>query len=77
MHVARPGFDNVAIRFPGVKIVMAHLGHPFEGECVVWMRTEQRQLVCKEGTLGALFRWRRPGKYPERACRSKTRPSIG
>jgi predicted TIM-barrel fold metal-dependent hydrolase len=30
--------DRVAIRFPDVKIVMAHLGHPYEGECVVTVR---------------------------------------
>lgn len=30
--------DRVAIRFPDVKIVMAHLGHPYEGECIVTAR---------------------------------------
>ncbi len=30
--------DSVAIRFPDVKIIMAHLGHPYEGECVVVAR---------------------------------------
>ncbi len=30
--------DDVAIRFPKVKIVMAHLSHPYEGECVVTIR---------------------------------------
>jgi uncharacterized protein len=30
--------DRVAARFPDVKIVMAHLGHPYEGECVVTAR---------------------------------------
>jgi predicted TIM-barrel fold metal-dependent hydrolase len=30
--------DRVAIRFPDVRIVMAHLGHPFEGECVAVIR---------------------------------------
>jgi uncharacterized protein len=30
--------DRVAIRFPEVKIVMAHLAHPFEGECVAVIR---------------------------------------
>jgi uncharacterized protein len=34
-----PGFvDDVAIRFPDVKIVMAHLGHPYEGECIATIR---------------------------------------
>jgi uncharacterized protein len=30
--------DDVAIRFPQVKIIMAHLSHPYEGECVVVIR---------------------------------------
>lgn len=30
--------DPVATRFPEVKIIMAHLGHPYEGECVVTAR---------------------------------------
>jgi hypothetical protein len=30
--------DRVAIRFPEVKIIMAHLGHPYEGECVAVIR---------------------------------------
>jgi predicted TIM-barrel fold metal-dependent hydrolase len=30
--------DRVATRFPDVVIVMAHLGHPYEGECVVTIR---------------------------------------
>jgi predicted TIM-barrel fold metal-dependent hydrolase len=30
--------DAVAIRFPEVKIVMAHLGHPYEGECIATFR---------------------------------------
>ena len=30
--------DNVAIRFPAVKIIMAHLAHPYEGECVATIR---------------------------------------
>jgi len=30
--------DNVAIRFPDVKIVLAHLGHLYEGECVATIR---------------------------------------
>ena len=30
--------DDVAIRFPDVKIVMAHLSHPYEGECIVTVR---------------------------------------
>lgn len=30
--------DTVATRFPDVPIIMAHLGHPYEGECVVTAR---------------------------------------
>jgi len=30
--------DEVATRFPEVKIIMAHLGHPYEGEAVVTIR---------------------------------------
>lgn len=30
--------DVVARRFPDVRIIMAHLGHPFEGECVAVIR---------------------------------------
>lgn len=30
--------DPVATRFPEVKIIMAHLGHPYEGECVAVFR---------------------------------------
>lgn len=30
--------DPVARRFPEVKIVLAHLGHPYEGECVAVIR---------------------------------------
>jgi predicted TIM-barrel fold metal-dependent hydrolase len=30
--------DVVAVRHPDVKIVLAHLGHPYEGECVATIR---------------------------------------
>jgi predicted TIM-barrel fold metal-dependent hydrolase len=30
--------DRVAIRFPDVRIILAHLGHPYEGECVAVIR---------------------------------------
>ena len=30
--------DTVAIRFPEVRIIMAHLSHPYEGECAVVIR---------------------------------------
>jgi predicted TIM-barrel fold metal-dependent hydrolase len=30
--------DDVAIRYPRVRLILAHLGHPYEGECVVVIR---------------------------------------
>jgi predicted TIM-barrel fold metal-dependent hydrolase len=30
--------EPVALRHPGLKIILAHLGHPYEGECVVTIR---------------------------------------
>ena len=30
--------DDVAIRYPEVRIILAHLSHPYEGECVVTIR---------------------------------------
>lgn len=30
--------EPVALKFPGVKIVLAHLGHPYEGECLATIR---------------------------------------
>jgi predicted TIM-barrel fold metal-dependent hydrolase len=30
--------DDVANRFPDLKLILAHLGHPYEGECVVTIR---------------------------------------
>jgi len=30
--------DDVAMRYPEVCIIMAHLGHPYEGECIVTIR---------------------------------------
>jgi uncharacterized protein len=39
LHCTLPRhIDEVAIRFPDVKIVMAHLSHPYEGECVATIR---------------------------------------
>jgi uncharacterized protein len=37
-HTLPRHLDRVATRFPEVRIVMAHLGHPYEGECVVVIR---------------------------------------
>ena len=33
--------DDVAMRFPDVKIVLAHLGHPYEGECIAVIRKHE------------------------------------
>lgn len=30
--------DPVATRYPDVKIILAHLGHPYEGECIATIR---------------------------------------
>ena len=37
--------DPVAARFPDVKIIMAHLGHPYEGECIVTARKHPNVFV--------------------------------
>lgn len=37
--------DDVAIRFPEVRIVMAHLGHPYEGEAVAVARKHRNVYV--------------------------------
>ena len=33
--------EPVALKFPGVKIILAHLGHPYEGECIVTIRKHE------------------------------------
>lgn len=39
LQYTRPALlDTVAIRFPDAKIIMAHLSHPYEGECAVVIR---------------------------------------
>ncbi|WP_228001885.1 amidohydrolase family protein [Nocardia australiensis] len=39
LEFARPGLlDNVARRFPELRMVLAHLGHPYEGECLAVIR---------------------------------------
>jgi len=30
--------DDVATRYPDVKMILAHLGHPYEGECIATIR---------------------------------------
>jgi predicted TIM-barrel fold metal-dependent hydrolase len=33
--------EPVAVKFPEVKIILAHLGHPYEGECIVTVRKHE------------------------------------
>jgi predicted TIM-barrel fold metal-dependent hydrolase len=33
--------EPVAVRHPGLKIILAHLGHPYEGECLVTIRKHE------------------------------------
>ena len=33
--------EPVALKHPGVKIILAHLGHPYEGECLVTIRKHE------------------------------------
>jgi predicted TIM-barrel fold metal-dependent hydrolase len=42
--------DQVASRFPDVPIIMAHLGHPYEGECIVTAR-KHPHLYCDISAL--------------------------
>jgi uncharacterized protein len=37
-HTLPRHIETVALRYPDVKIILAHLGHPYEGECVVTIR---------------------------------------
>lgn len=39
LNYARPWlFDDVAIRFPDLRMILAHVGHPFSEECLVTIR---------------------------------------
>lgn len=39
LDFARPGlFDEVARRHPDLRLILAHLGHPYEGECLAVIR---------------------------------------
>lgn len=52
LGVTRPWlFDEVAIRYPELRIVLAHLGHPFEGECIAVIRKHPHVFA----DLSALF----------------------
>jgi uncharacterized protein len=37
-HTLPRHVDDVAIRFPQLRLIMAHLSHPYEGECVAVIR---------------------------------------
>lgn len=37
-HTLPRHLDEVAIRFPDQRMILAHLGHPYEGECVAVIR---------------------------------------
>ncbi len=42
LDYARPGlFDEVARRFPQLRLVLAHLGHPYQGECLAVIRKHE------------------------------------
>ena len=42
LHVSLPRWiEPVAVRHPGVKLILAHLGHPYEGECIVAIRKHE------------------------------------
>jgi len=52
LDYARPAhMDEVACRFPGLRLVIAHLGHPWEGEALAAIRKQE----CLYADLSALF----------------------
>jgi len=44
-------FDDVAYAFPRLKIVMAHMGHPWQRECIVMMRKHANVYTELSGTF--------------------------
>lgn len=44
-------FDDVAYSFPRLKIVMAHMGHPWQRECIVMMRKHPNVYTELSGTF--------------------------
>lgn len=44
-------FDDVAWAFPRLKIVMAHMGHPWQKECIVMMRKHPNVYTELSGTF--------------------------
>lgn len=49
--------DEVAIRFPELKMVLAHLGHPWEAECVVTVRKHPNLYTDLSGLHGRPWRF--------------------
>lgn len=44
-------FDEVAYSFPKLKIIMAHMGHPWQRECIVMMRKHPNVYTELSGTI--------------------------
>jgi predicted TIM-barrel fold metal-dependent hydrolase len=44
-------FDDVAYAFPRLKIIMAHMGHPWQRECIVMMRKHPNVYTELSGTF--------------------------
>jgi predicted TIM-barrel fold metal-dependent hydrolase len=44
-------FDDVAYAFPRLKIIMAHMGHPWQRECIVTMRKHPNVYTELSGTF--------------------------
>ncbi len=49
--------DEVAIRFPKLKIVLAHMGHPWEGDCAVTVRKHPNLYADISATHGRPWRF--------------------
>jgi hypothetical protein len=49
--------DEVAIRFPGLKMVMAHIGHPWEADCAVTIRKHPNLWADISGLHGRPWRF--------------------
>jgi amidohydrolase family protein len=52
LDYARPGlFDQIARRFPDMRLVLGHLGHPYEGECIATIRKRPNVVSALLGTM--------------------------
>ena len=69
--VARPILlDEVALRFPELRIVIAHMGHPWFDEAIAVVRRHPHvyaDVPASSATLAALQRARAGGRVPRRA----------